>query len=126
MRAWRSAGERSALPGIGRAVADRPHERGIVEVAVAVDHEAGIAGQQRRRVQLQRHVAGDVGGADVPADVARQLALVEAEVVQAARHAPAGVIADQQDGRRALRIEDLVGRRFVLGQQRCGGRHCSG
>jgi hypothetical protein len=62
------------------AVADRPHGGGIVQVAVAVDHEAGIAGQQRGCAQLQRHTARDIGGADVPADVARALALVEAEI----------------------------------------------
>src|SRR3546814_9801549 len=59
------------------AVADLRNQSGIVELAVGIDDEAGEPAEHRRRVQPPGQMAGHLGDADVPGDVARQRRLVE-------------------------------------------------
>ena len=54
---------------------------------------------------MRRERLGDAGNADVPADVAHQFALGQAEIVENARNQPAVVVAREQKRRTARRIE---------------------
>src|SRR5262249_5237530 len=51
--------------------------------------------------------ARHAGGADIPADVLRHDRGVEAEILVARRHGAAGVVADHQRRRLAVRIDDV-------------------
>ena len=58
--------------------------------------------------------------ADVPGDMAPALGLRQAEVAKRARDAVGRMLAKQQIGRGPVRIENVIGRRLVDGEQRQG------
>ncbi len=91
---------------------------GNVRRPVAVDDEARVAGEHRGRIDEVREPARDVARADVPADVALEDGLVEAEAGERGRHRPARVIAHQHGTGTGLRIEARVRRRVVGPEQR--------
>jgi len=113
------AGE-GAIAGHGNAVALGRNRGGIVERPVAIDHEARIAGEGERRIEAPGEPPRHFGGADVPADVLGEPLLRKAEPVERARHAVAGVIADEHQRRAAGGIVDLEGRRLVGSEKRFG------
>ena len=56
------------------------------------------------RVEMIRELLRDAGNADVPGDVARQLAFGQAEIAERLRQQPAVMIRRQQERRTAGRI----------------------
>ena len=67
-------------------------------------------------VELLRERLGDAGNADVPGDVARQLALGQAEIAERARNQPAVMVAGQQERRASAGIK-FADRRNIFGAQ---------
>ena len=70
-----------------------------------------------RRVERVGDQLGDGGDADVPGDVALELALRQAELPEAPRDEPAGVVAGQEERRRAVRGATVDRLRLVVGKQ---------
>ena len=65
-------------------------------------------------VEMLRERLRDAGNADVPGDVAHQLALGQAEIAENARDQPAVMVAGQQEGRASAGIE-FADRRNLFG-----------
>jgi hypothetical protein len=56
------------------------------------------------RIEMIRQRVGDAGNADVPGDVAGELALAHAEIAECLRQQPAVMIRGQQERRASVRI----------------------
>ena len=97
-----------------RGFADQRHGAFDLGIAVAVDHQARIALQHERRVEQLRDPLGHLGRAQVPGDMAPPIGLGDPERAQLSRDPVAGVIADQQERRPAIR-PDYGHRRRVIG-----------
>ena len=111
----------SRQPGIARdhgVVAHFRNQRRRGQWAVAVDQQPRIGLFDRPCIQPFGQCAGGAGDADVPADMAVQLGLGQAEPGQRAWHLLAGVIGQQQVRRGALRPVEGIDRRVVGAQQR--------
>ena len=91
-------------------------------MAIAVDDQARITRQHRRRPQQDRQAPRDLGDADVPGDVSPPLAGVEPEIAQDLWDRRRGMVANRQAGPSAALVMELEGRRIV-GTQKRRSRH---
>ena len=91
---------------------------------VAVDHQPRIRLHDETGVQPVGQRPAEAGDADIPGDVARAVGLAQPEIVQPARDAPPGMIANQQKRRCAAAAVVDHRRRLVRRQQRLMRGHC--
>ena len=101
-----------------RAVADLQDGRLGSDLAVAVDDEARIAAEHGRSIEALRKPARHLRGADVPPDMALEIPRGEPEIAQGLGHRMGGVVAGEHQRCAARRIDDAIGGRLVLRQQR--------
>ena len=103
------------------AVAGLENGLGMARLAVAVDDQARVGGEHGRRIEPRRQAPRHLGGADVPGDVSVEDLRIEAQAAEGARDGPAGMVADEQHGGAAVRVEDREGRRLAGADQRRDG-----
>ncbi|KAG0733011.1 hypothetical protein G6F23_013757 [Rhizopus arrhizus] len=112
---------RCRQPDIGwhhGVVAHFRNQRGRGQRTVAVDQQPRIGLFDRPGIEPFGQCAGGAGNADVPADVAVQFGLRQAQAGEGTRYLLAGVVGQQQERRGAPRLVDRVERRVVSAQQR--------
>ena len=96
-----------------RSVACGYDRLGAAGRPVAVDHQTRIRLHDEAGIQPVGQVAADAGNADIPGDVPRAVGLAKSEIVQPARNAPPGMVANEQERRGAGRPLFDNGRWFV-------------
>ena len=108
---------------IGRyrgAIADGRDEVRCMRRTVAVDHQARIGLEHRRRVQPFAQGARQALGPDVEGDVPVHLGARHAQIAQHLGHRTARMLAHQEPGRSGIRAHDREWRRVAGPQQpRC-------
>jgi hypothetical protein len=95
------------------AVADGRDRARAAGATVAVDHEPRIGLEYVDGVERAGERGRHAVDADVPADVAGALCLLEAEIAEPARHGAAGVIREEDERRRPMRHLDSDGLRVA-------------
>ena len=108
-------------PGIARhrgVVAHFRNQRWRHQRAVAVDQQPRIGLFDRPGIQPFGQCTGGSGNADVPADMAVQFGLRQAQACEGTRQLLAGVVGQQQVRRGTLRPVDRMDRRVVCAEQR--------
>ena len=85
--------------------------------AVQVDHQPRISGQDRRRIQGFGQNFGHCLGPDVVCDMAVEMLGLQPQVPHGLRHAAAGMIAGQNQGRPGVGIDAPGDGGFVGGEQ---------
>ena len=89
---------------------------GIVELAIAVDHQARIARQDGGHIKPRRQPPRNIGGADIPGDMQPTLSRIQAEITQRRRNGRRGMIAKQQGCRPTVRVAEFD-RRWIAGAE---------
>src|SRR6266851_2324318 len=107
------AGDRGQL-------ADRRDRTGPVRLPVAIDDKARIGLQYRGRIERLRQTLGNPGDADVPGDVARELALRQAKGAQPAWDRPPGMVGGQKKSGSSGRPQHADRRRIIIAEQAVG------
>ena len=96
------------MPGTTQPSLTSGIEVGVARAAVRVDHQARDVVEDRRRVEPPGQAPGEVGGADVPADMAGQRLLADARAWPIAPGTlPAGMVAEEEHRGPPGRVEQL-------------------
>ena len=95
------------IAGNDDPIADRRDQRRAVGLAVAVDEQARKTREHGDGVEMGGKASGDVGGADVPGDMATEHRVIEAEVAILVGDAAARVIAVEDIGADAAGVQNL-------------------
>ncbi len=90
-----------------RAVGQFHHDGRIVLAAIEIDEKARETRKHRRAVETGGEAARDARRADIPGDVALKLRRRKTERAIAFRQRIGGVIADHQELRRALAVNEF-------------------
>ncbi len=118
-------GRERLVAGHARCLAEDGDRAFAARPPVAVDDEARIGLEDRRRIEALGKMAGHRGDADVPGNVAAELRLGETQSAEAARDPAPGMIGGEDEIRRAMRAQNLYRRGLVGGEE--GGSaigHC--
>jgi len=107
----------AAIAGNIDPVADLRDRGRVLQMAVAVDHQPRIVILQQWRVQALAQPLPQLRDADIPGNVLVEMFRAQAEIIEAARHRPPGMVAKQDQRRLSCRIAAFERYRIARLQQ---------